>query len=162
MRQLNSQVMSLLARGGPFIGQMRAQSRVTVEPDFWLDQSSGVVGNVPAAKLPIRWFQRQDNSQVEVEIPNVKQVQIVRDLTQQAATVAIEIYNTQIPATGTAQPVPTSLGEPGFFSWSYASTTSAQTRWNQTPNAWSNVLKRERPHPRRTRATAATTLTARR
>jgi LysM repeat protein len=138
---MNQIVMNLLRNGGPFLGQMRAQSRVTVQPDFWLNQSSGVVGNYPVAKLPVRWWQREDNSQVEVEIPNVKMVQIVRDLTQQAATVEIDIYNTVIPPGGTAQDIPTSLGDPGFFSWARGSTIEAQQRWNQTPNAWSNILR---------------------
>ena len=141
MRQMNAQVLSLIRSGGPFVGQMRAQSRVTVQPDFWLNQSSGTVGNFPTAKLPVRWWQREDNSQVEVEIPNVKLVNIVRDLTQQAATVEIDIYNTVIPPNGKPGDIPTSLGQPGFFSWSYGSTIEAQQRWNQIPNTWSNVLR---------------------
>jgi nucleoid-associated protein YgaU len=138
---MNAQVMSLIQAGGPFIGQMKAQSRVTVQENFWLNQSSGTVGNFPSAKLPIRWWQLENNSQVEIEIPNVKLVNIVRDLTQQAATVEIDIYNTVIPPNGLPGDIPTSLGQPGFFSWSYASTAEAQQRWNQQPNAWSNVLR---------------------
>lgn len=141
MRKLQPWLRQLLDNGGPFIGINKAQSRVTVEPSFYLTQSSGAVGIWPAAKLPLRWYQREDNSQVEVEIPNVKSVQIVRDLNQTAATLDVEIFNTTIPANGVAQNLPSGLGDPGFFSWNYGSTDRAQSLWNQTPNMWANVLR---------------------
>jgi hypothetical protein len=141
MRTISASMRQLLTQGGPFIGENRASVRLTVEPDFWLTTTSGAVGNRPAAKLPIRWWQRADNSQTEVEIPNIQQVAITTDLSQQAATLQVQIYNTSMDPNGVMGSLASQLGEPGFFSWTYGSTAEAKARWNQQPNAWANVLR---------------------
>ena len=61
--------------------------RVTVEPTFWLNVMQG------CDKGPYRWFQRQDDSQVEIEVPNVKTIAIDRGIDQDAASCTITIYN---------------------------------------------------------------------
>jgi hypothetical protein len=141
VRTIKPWMRQLLNNGGPFVGELRPSSRVTVEPAFWLTQSSGPVGTADPSKLPIRWWQRQDNSQIEMEIPNISMVTITEDMTQSAATVEIDIFNTSIPTNGTAQAMRHTLGNPGWFSWNYGSTQEAQARWNQLPNAWANVLR---------------------
>jgi hypothetical protein len=144
MRTISASMRQLLTQGGPFIGDNRASVRLTVEPDFWLTTTSGTVGNQPAAKLPIRWWQRADNSQTEVEIPNIQQVTITSDLSQQAATLQVQIYNTSMDPNGVMGSLATQLGEPGFFSWTFGESTmydEAQARWNQQPNSWANTLR---------------------
>jgi hypothetical protein len=140
MRQLTPFLESLLDAGGPFIGDYRASTRITVEPNWWLTEAA-FAGNWPANKLPVRWWQRKDNSQVEVELPNLQHVTIDRTLTQDAATMTVDMYNTMMtPMTG-VDPFPGQLGEPGYFTWTRGTSDDARARWGQNANEWSQVLQ---------------------
>jgi hypothetical protein len=126
------------------VGDMKPTTRVTVEPSWSLGLSSTVPGTLgwwPTQKMPIRWFQRADNSQVEREIPNIKRVVIDRTLDQDAATMTMDMYNT-IMDTGPDMPWygGPELGQPGYFTFTRGYSADALSRWKQVPNTWSNVL----------------------
>lgn len=136
-----SRLTQLLQLGGPFLGDQRATTRITVEPNWFLIPTSGPVGNRPANKLPIRWFQAASGNGAEVEIPNLKTVIIDRQLGQDADTIEVDFYNMFTMPNGTAAPMPDTFGERGYLAWNYGQSAVAQQRWNQTPNAWANVLR---------------------
>lgn len=144
MRTIAPAMRALLDAGGPFLGDNKASSRLTVEPGWHLNVSGstfGSAGSRRAKKLPIRWWQKEANDQVEVEIPHVQSVQIVRDLTQQAATLVANIYNNQLGTLGgDAVGLASKLGQPGYYSWNYGASDKAVARWNQVPNAWEDML----------------------
>lgn len=135
MRRLDGPIWDQWNAGGPFIGTNRAHGRVTVEFGWSLRASSGPVGDIPAAKLPIRWFQRIDNSQVETELPNVKTININRSIDQDAAECDIDLYNQQMLPAQLAE-----LGNPGYFTFGRGSHPDALARWGHTPTPWSNEL----------------------
>lgn len=122
---------------GPFIGEAAPHGRVTVDKDWHLNLQAGA-GTYP--KCPIRWFQRADNSQVETEIPNVKLIDIDRNVDTDAASATITIYNTQMLPNADAGSSQTVLGRPGLFTWRFRS-PEAIARWGAGPGAeWRDVL----------------------
>lgn len=123
---------------GKFFGEFKANSRVTVEPDWELNLSPTVVG--ANNKGPFRWFQRQDESQVEIEIPNVKSVSIDRGLDSDAATCTIVLHNQWHEDLGEQPELPGQLGMPGYFTFNRGKNPDAVARWNQQVNDWSEVL----------------------
>jgi hypothetical protein len=135
MRTLSGPIWDLWNAGGPFVGRDKPNGYVTVEFGWVLRESTGAVGDRPAAKLPIRWWQRADNSQTETILPNVKNVSISRSIDQDAATLRMDVYNTQMIPQGIAE-----LGNPGYFTFGRGSHPDAATRWGHTPNEWSAEL----------------------
>lgn len=112
MRSLSGPIWDLWNSGGPFLGRDKSHGRVTVEFGWLLRASTGPVGDRPAEKLPIRWFQRADLSQVETELPNIKTIHIERSVDQDAATCDIDVYNTTMLPQGLLE-----LGNPGYFTF---------------------------------------------
>lgn len=123
---------------GNHSGQNRAHGRVTVEPDWMLNLSDKVVGN--SKRGPFRWYQRADNSQVEVEVPNIKTIDIDRSIDTDAATCNITIHNTTIEYDLPSGYLPVEFGEPGYFSWNRGDSSEARTRWGQVQNDFAQVL----------------------
>ncbi len=120
--------------GGPFVGDAAPHSRVTVERD-WMLNLQQVAGTYP--KVPVRWYQRNDNSQVETEVPNIKNISIDKNLDTDAATCSISLYNTKMHLN-TATGGEVELGQPGFYTWRYRS-EEANSRWG--PRAGQDWLK---------------------
>lgn len=52
--------------GGKLIGDYKPHGRVTVEKDWQLNVTGAVYGT--SNRGPYRWFQREDNLQVETEL----------------------------------------------------------------------------------------------
>ncbi len=139
MRTVPSTLLNLWRQGGPFIGDAGApHGRVTVEPTWRLRENFSVATSDPG-KLPFRWFQRLDNSQTEVEVPNIKSIGIDRNLDVDAATCNIEIYNQWMDGNMVSGDNPYELGSPGYFSWNYGG-PDAQARWGHPQNVWNNIL----------------------
>lgn len=123
--------------GGPFIGDAAPHGRVTVETDWSLNLQL-TAGSYQ--KCPIRWFQREDNSQVETEIPNVKGIEIDRSIETDAGSCSITIYNQKMLTNAEGGSASPTLGQPGYFTWRYRS-TDANARWGEGPGAeWRDVL----------------------
>lgn len=134
-------IQTLLNNGGPFTGNNRGSSRVTVVPNWQLRPTTGQVGSLVNTKWPVRSFLPTDvGGYVETEIFNLKSVVIDRTLDQDASTLTLVMYNQQMDPDAQAGSLATQLGEPGFYSWSRGGSTEAQARWNQQPNEWKNVL----------------------
>ena len=137
MRNIPATMWQLWNRGGPFIGEDGApHGRVTVEKD-WLLNTDGTVSTPDAKKLPFRWFQRIDNSQVETELPNVKSIGIDRSLDNDAATMSLSLYNVTMDPNSSGSNK--RLGHRGVFTWHNPS-RAARARWNLIAGPWSNVL----------------------
>lgn len=156
-----ARMTALLQAGGPFTGDNKPTTRITVEPGWYLNTTTGPVGNMPANKLPLRWWQEQDTNGTEVEIPNLKTVIIDRSLNQDADTIEVDFYNTatlnygvtppgysglDLSGTpsggyGTANPNFPAFGERGFLAPFYGDTPQSTQIWGQTPNSWNNVLR---------------------
>lgn len=81
---------------------------------WWDDAGTGDI-SLP----PIRWFQRENNLQVEDIVPNVRNISIDRSVDTDAATCTITIANQKmhpnIPGEGVEQPQPGQLGMPGYY-----------------------------------------------
>lgn len=138
--------------GGPFIGETKSCSRVTVQ-DRWYFRDSpakvrypvypndpGNLGSLPQEKRPVRWFQNKANNQVEIEVPNVKRIEIDRSLDTDAATCDITLDNQWMKTNTGAQVNLYELGNPGYFSFTRGESPEAQARWGQEENEWYNVL----------------------
>lgn len=136
MRNVPDYIQTLWDDGGPFIGENAPHTRVTVEPD-WQLTTENQVGNFKYG--PVRWWQRKDNSQDEVEVPNIKMVQIDRNIDSDAAQVNITLNNQwhfrndQISVDG-------ELGQPGYFTFSRGEEPDARARWSHDINDWNQVL----------------------
>ncbi len=136
MLSTHGPIWDLWNAGGPFLGDdARPHHRVTVELGWALQTTVGAVGNLDGSKLPVRWFQRLDNSQVETNLPNVKTIHIVRDISQDAATIEIEIYNTAMSPQGALE-----LGNPGWFTYSRGLSTVGLSEWSHATNVWLKAL----------------------
>jgi len=122
--------------GGPFVGDSAPHSRVTVDKNWSLNLQQQA-GRYP--KVPVRWFQRLDNTQVETEVPNIKNISIDKSLDTDAASCTISLYNTKMHInTATAGEV--ELGQPGFYTWRYRS-DEANARWGPRQGQdWLKVL----------------------
>lgn len=142
MRQASAHIWDTWSAGGPFIGDNGApHTRVTVDLDWWLATSTGPVGNWDRG-LPIRWWQRCDDSQTETEVPNIKSVEMDWNLDSDAAECTITIYNQWMDPNDDWREDndPRDLGNPGYFTWNRGASEDAQARWGHESNIWANVL----------------------
>lgn len=147
MRDVPSWWWDLWNSGGPFVGDSKPCTRVTVdasqleEPDYEFLHVSPAGQNIGSYnKVPIRWFQRCDNSQLETEIPTIRDVTIDRNVGTDAATCDINLYNQHmLPLTGVDPG--DELGQPGFYTWGRGTSDDEVARWkHHEPNGWYNVL----------------------
>lgn len=125
-------------KSGFYAGENRPNTRVTVEPDWFLHVTGSTYGRSNFG--PYRWFQRQDNSQVEIEIPNIKTVSWDRGIDQAVATCTIDIYNQKMIAVDSEEPLPDQLGDPGHYWAEHGVSPEAQARWGHQTNPWEGVL----------------------
>lgn len=116
---------------GRLIGDSRPSVRVTIEPDWKLETTVPTYANT--IRGPYRYYVDDADTRVEVEVPQIKSVQIDRTLSQDVATCKIVLYsqyhngNTIIPELGSQ------LGKPGYFWPKRAESSESQLLWNQTP-----------------------------
>lgn len=138
MRNL-SQIWDVWLSGAPKIGASRPNSVLTVEKDWYLTKTGRKIGK--SKRGPFRWWQNDDNDQVETEIPNLKSINIDRSIETDAASCSIEIYNTSldaddVPPAAVAQRV----GAAGWFTWARGKSSDSLARWNQETNEWEDVI----------------------
>lgn len=137
MRAVSHPIMDLWNFSGPFVGDAgKPHGRVTVELG-WELRTANVAGGY--SKLPVRWFQRAANDQVETEIPNVRSISTERSIDTDAATCNISILNQKINPFG-AQTDDGEFGSPGYYSFGRGSSAEATARWGHAKNEWFNAL----------------------
>ncbi len=141
-------IQALWAQGGVitpeglrlgFVGDGGApHHRVTVEPDWWLNVESGVT-TVDPTTLPYRWFQRQDDSQVEIEIPVgvLRQITTERSIDSDAASATITIFNQRMDPNLTGQN--RHVGDPGHFNPDRVGALG-DARWGVRDQTWAGIL----------------------
>ena len=115
------------ATGGPFIDDLKPTTRVTVQmpwsdlveednPRLFLRTTASTgVGSSTSRGVPVRWWQRADNSQEEMEIPNISSVAVDRSIDTDAASLNLVVENQWMHENGAAPANGTVLGMPGYF-----------------------------------------------
>jgi hypothetical protein len=123
---------------GLYVGDRRSHGRVTVEPDWMLNVTGSSYAD--SKRGPFRYYQRADNSQVELEVPNVKDINIDRSIDTDISSCTINVYNQWMDTNGATPDLQGQLGKPGYLSWGHGSSPESAARWNQSTNSWENVL----------------------
>lgn len=136
MRLQPTVIWDTWSAGGPFIGELRPTGRVTIEWDWQLTAASTGTGALPANKKPIRWYQRCDDSQTEMELPPIKSIEIDRSIDADAGTATIVFYNQQMRTNSESQIDLTELGHPGYYTMARGLGPEANARWGQEFNQW--------------------------
>jgi hypothetical protein len=139
----NTHIENLWNVGGPFTGaDGRPHTRVTVELTTRVHfEAATNIGVMSSRGSPIRWFQREDNSQSELEVPNILSVDIDRSIDNDAATCRIEMSN-QWMYDNLAIPVNApELGTPGYFTPDHGESADAAVRWGHETNDWAHILE---------------------
>lgn len=137
MRSVGGHIMNLWQQGGPFIGDDGApHHRVTVEPDWFLNTESAV-STIDPSTLPYRWFQREDDSQVELEIPNLVSIETDATIDSDAATATIVVVNQKMNPNLTGQA--RRLGDPGYLT-AERTGTLGNARWGSRDQTWAGIL----------------------
>lgn len=151
MRYLNSPIWARW-RKPRHIGNDRARLVVTIEPDWFLTLSShtnafnsGTLGTWP--KGPARWWQRKDNSQHEIEVPNIIGVEWDRSAETPVPSCTIRVRNQKMVDTPAGA---TSVGAPGYYSSRYGGHqrrpagrpwVARPDKWGRFPNEWNGRLE---------------------
>lgn len=124
-------------RSGMMVGDDKPCGRVTIEPDWMLKQTSPVFDG--SVRGPFRYYQDLSSPGLEIEVPNIKSINIERSLSQDIATCTITIYNQWHDSNGSSTPIPmspelaTQLGKPGYFWPQRGESVESQILWNQEP-----------------------------
>lgn len=137
----SSTVIDEIWKSGFYAGESQPCSRVTVEPDWFLHTTGKRYGSSNLG--PYRWFQLKDNSQTEIELPNIKTIQWDRSIDQSVATCNIDIYNQKTINLDQSTPdevLPGVFGNPGHYTPEHGVSPEAQALWGHQTNAWEGVL----------------------
>jgi hypothetical protein len=126
-------------RSGIMVGDTKPCGRVTIEPDWVLNQTEPVYDG--SVRGPFRYYQDLSAPGLEIEVPNIKSISIERSLSQDIATCNITIYNQWHDSNGSSTPIPmspelaTQLGKPGYFWPQRGESVESQVLWNQEPGS---------------------------
>lgn len=136
-------ISAIWGSGGPFVGPGgKPHTVVTVQTsptDVFTAQSTDV-GQMAQRGVPIRWFQNDANDQVELEVPNIKSVNIDRSVESDAGTCTIELYNTTMYDNGEAPADSIEIGQHGYYTSTRGDDMSANARWGHQQNPWNGLL----------------------
>jgi len=115
---------------GRMIGDKRPSVRVTVEPDWKLETTVQTYANT--LRGPYRYYVDNADTRVEVEVPQIKSVQIDRTLSQDVATCKITMYNQSHNGNTLVPELGDQLGKPGYFWPKRGVSSESHLLWNQT------------------------------
>ncbi|QBQ74878.1 glycoside hydrolase family 25 [Caudovirales GX15bay] len=125
--------------GGPYVGDRKPQTRVTVQRGWRLSTSGAVLGTWN--KGPARWYVEADHDlNSESELPNVVSVNMERSLDSDAGSCDIVLANTATPALGDPELPSGQFGVIGSLMPDYGSSQDAKARWGHAPNQWRDVF----------------------
>ena len=127
--RVNKKIFDLIDTGR-FIGSNRPSGRVTVEPDFMLNLTIPTYGDT--LRGPYRYYVDAADTRVEVEVPQIKSIQIDRSLSQDIATCKIVMYNQFHNDNSVVPELATQLGKPGYFWPRRGESAESQLLWNQS------------------------------
>ena len=136
--KLNANIHNAV-RSGVMVGDTKPCGRVTVEPDWVLETTPPVWDG--SIRGPFRYYQDLANPGLEIELPNIKSINIERSLSQDIATCTISVYNQWHDSNGASTPIPmspelaTQLGKPGYFWPQRGESVESQVRWSQEPGS---------------------------
>ena len=149
-------IQNLWASGGPFIGEDGKPNTVVTVQQPWSTADVAVIdgdedhvihptwtkaGNYFSRGIPLRWYQKANNSQTETTIPNVVVVTIDRSIEADAATCNIVVYNQWMRNNSdVASATATEIGIHGYFTSTHGKSPEAQARWGHEANSWEDVL----------------------
>lgn len=127
--RVNKKIFDLIDTGR-FIGSNRPSGRVTVEPDFMLKMTIPTYGDT--LRGPYRYYVDAADTRVEVEVPQIKSIQIDRSLSQDIATCKIVMYNQFHNGNSIMPELASQLGKPGYFWPRRGESSESNLLWNQT------------------------------
>jgi hypothetical protein len=136
--KLNDHIFNV-ANSGQAIGVNKACGRVTVDPDWQLHSTDPIYAGSPRG--PFRYYQSDPSGAtptpvtIEIELPNIKTINIDRSMSQDIGTCKIAMYNQW--HDGNAGMIPeslTQLGKPGYFWPERGGDQWSQELWNQQPS----------------------------
>ena len=133
--RVNKKIFDLIDTGR-FIGSNRPSGRVTVEPDFMLKMTIPPMGTL---RGPYRYYVDAADTRVEVEVPQIKSIQIDRSLSQDIATCKIVMYNQFHNGNSIMPELASQLGKPGYFWPRRGESSESNLLWNQTAATGCNV-----------------------
>lgn len=149
MRAIGGYIQQLWQRGGPFHGdEARPNARVTVQlpwndglpfPEYIVRPTSDNIGTYAKRGAPLRWFQKGDNSQVEVGLPNVASIDIDRSIDNGAGTCHLTLLNQKMDPIGESTTAD-QLGQPGYYTFDHGANVVAQRRWGHQLNPFYGLL----------------------
>lgn len=127
MRRANPAIVAAL-EAGHLVGARRPSLRITVDVTWWLHEVSGPF---PATKAPYRWWQRRNNSQVELEIPYevIESATVRHSVDEVAATLSLTLANVLPGQVGALTP------------WR-GEQPDANGRYGISANSWAGRLRR--------------------
>lgn len=133
------QIWEAWSSGGPFIGDRKPQSRVTVELGWTLQTTPPVVGTWNRG--PARWYVDENHDLAnEVELPNLVSVNLSRGLSTEAGSCDIVMRNILPPGLGDPEITLGQFGDLGAFTWDHGASQDAKARWGHIANQWHDVL----------------------
>ena len=145
--KLNKDIFDV-ANSGQAIGVNKACGRVTIDPDWQLNSTNSNWGGSPRG--PFRYYQSYPSgatptpATIEIELPNIKTINIDRSMSQDIGTCKISMYNQWHDRNGMS-PLPEilpqpgnpgsgQLGKPGYFWPERGGDQWSQELWNQQPS----------------------------
>lgn len=147
-----SLIQDIWNRGGPFTGEEgKPNTIVTVQTTWGGEDGKNIhfseresVGTMRIRGIPLRWYQKADNSQNEREIPNIASVSIDRSIDTDAATCNLSIYNQWMYDNGAIIPssaIPDgNRGLSGYFTPTRSMSPDDYARWGHISNEWQDIL----------------------
>lgn len=150
-------INDLWAAGGPFTGMGgKPHTIVTVQRPWSASDPhvrdgdedhvihpTRIAGNARSRGVPLRWFQKENNSQVEEIVPNVKSVSIDRSIDTAASSCTIQLYNQWMYDHGAVPADKQGDGNrhlSGFFTPTRGQYPDANVRWGHETNGWEDTL----------------------
>ena len=137
MRELPTIRQIIQENENKFVGLNKAHGRVTVEPAWQLNMTDQTYGNLEGG--PYRYWYFADQSQVELEVPNIETIEIQRSLDQDSATCTIVMSN-QVHDDNDQSPATEDFGNPGYYGFGYGDSPDSLHLWQQQENSWNNIL----------------------
>lgn len=127
--RVNKKIFDIIDTGR-FVGRNRPCGRVTVEPDFMLKLTVPTYGDT--LRGPYRYYVDNADTRTEVEVPQIKSIQIDRSTSQDIATCKITMYSQFHNGNSVVPELASQLGKPGFFWPKRGESSESYLLWNQT------------------------------